>query len=142
MNFEDLKFIVMDKLMEKAGALGDDIKLAKSSQEAKRDRPEDSRAAQEDVRLQRNDALHSGVLDMPEDANRSRTLPGLQRFSSCSIELFQFPASVFGSGSEDDAVSLLQIKTMRISSVKGQLVICDLDLWVLLAQLFHYVAQT
>ena len=37
--FEDLKFEVMDKLMAKAADLDDEIKLAKSSKEAKGDRP-------------------------------------------------------------------------------------------------------
>lgn len=41
MNFEDSKFLVMDKLMEKAATLDEEIKLAKSPKEAKGDRPED-----------------------------------------------------------------------------------------------------
>lgn len=40
--FEDLKFEVMDKLMAKAADLDDEIKLAKSSKEAKGDRPTES----------------------------------------------------------------------------------------------------
>lgn len=44
MNFEDSKFLVMDKLMEKAATLDEEIKLAKSPKEVKGDRPEDSRS--------------------------------------------------------------------------------------------------
>ena len=44
LNFEDLKFLVMDKLMRKAATLDEEIKLAKSSKEAKNDRPMDSRS--------------------------------------------------------------------------------------------------
>lgn len=40
--FEDLKFEVMDKLMAKAADLDEEIKLAKSSKEAKGDRPKES----------------------------------------------------------------------------------------------------
>ena len=42
-NFEDLKFIVMNKLVDKASSLDEEIKLAKSSKEAKGDRPADTR---------------------------------------------------------------------------------------------------
>eukprot|EP00435_Cladocopium_sp_Y103_P061932 s382_g23.t1 len=41
-NFEDVKFMVLDELMEKAGQLDAEIKLAKSSKEAKGDRPVDT----------------------------------------------------------------------------------------------------
>ena len=41
-NFEDLQFIIMDKMMGRAAALDSDIRLAKSSKEAKGDRPEES----------------------------------------------------------------------------------------------------
>ena len=44
MDFEDLKLIVMNKLMEKAASLDEEVKLAESSKEAKGDRPEDSRS--------------------------------------------------------------------------------------------------
>ena len=40
--FEDMKFDVMDKLMAKAADLDEEIKLAKSSKEAKSDRPAES----------------------------------------------------------------------------------------------------
>ena len=48
LNFEDLKFLVMDKLMRKAATLDEEIKLAKSSKEAKNDRPMDSRSKKEE----------------------------------------------------------------------------------------------
>ena len=41
-NFEDIQFEVLDKLVEKAGALDKDIRLAKSSKELKGDRPEET----------------------------------------------------------------------------------------------------
>ena len=41
-NFEDIQFEVLDKLIEKAGELDKDIKLAKSSKEMKGDRPEET----------------------------------------------------------------------------------------------------
>ena len=41
-NFEEMNFIIMGKLMGKAGELDEEIKLAKSSKEAKGDRPFDS----------------------------------------------------------------------------------------------------
>ena len=40
-DFGDLKFEVLDDLMKKAGELDEEIKLAKSSKEAKSDRPVD-----------------------------------------------------------------------------------------------------
>ena len=42
-NFEELKFVIMGELMAKAGELDAEIQLAKSSKEAKGDRPPDSR---------------------------------------------------------------------------------------------------
>ena len=42
-NFEELKFVIMGELMAKAGELDAEIRLAKSSKEAKGDRPPDSR---------------------------------------------------------------------------------------------------
>ena len=41
-NFEELKFLIMDKMMGRAAELDSDIRLAKSSKEAKGDRPEES----------------------------------------------------------------------------------------------------
>jgi hypothetical protein len=41
-NFEDIQFEVLDKLVEKAGELDKDIRLAKSSKELKGDRPEET----------------------------------------------------------------------------------------------------
>ena len=36
MRFEELKFVVMDKLLQKAGELDEELKLHKTSKEAKR----------------------------------------------------------------------------------------------------------
>eukprot|EP00435_Cladocopium_sp_Y103_P040223 s3631_g10.t3 len=41
-NFEEIKFLIMDKMMGRAAELDSDIRLAKSSKEAKGDRPEES----------------------------------------------------------------------------------------------------
>ena len=41
-NFEDLEFVVLDRLMNKAASLDEEIKLAKTSKEAKGDRPQDT----------------------------------------------------------------------------------------------------
>ena len=38
-NFEDIQFMVLDKLMKIAGELDEEIRMAKSSKEAKGDRP-------------------------------------------------------------------------------------------------------
>lgn len=43
-NFEDIEFMVLEKLMAKAATLDEEIRLAKSSKEAKGDRPEESRS--------------------------------------------------------------------------------------------------
>ena len=48
---EDLRFEILDELMEKAGELDAEVKLAKSSKEAKGDRPVDNS-------LKRKEAKH------------------------------------------------------------------------------------
>lgn len=39
MKFEDVKFLVLDELMEKAGEMDQEMRLARTSKEAKGDRP-------------------------------------------------------------------------------------------------------